>query len=111
VSFAGQVSDEQLAVLRRGARLALMPSLTGETFGSSAAEAMAAGVPVAASDIGGLRELVADRWRSPPGDAQALAASIVALREDVAAGEIALARAHELLDPARLAVTLTQIYS
>ena len=111
VSFAGHVSDEELAVLRRGARLALMPSLSGETFGSAAAEAMAAGVPVAASDIGALRELVADRWRTPPGDAAALAACIGALREDADAGELALARARELLDPARLAATLAEIYS
>lgn len=111
VSFAGHVSDEQLAALRRGARLALMPSLTGESFGLAAAEAMAAGVPVAASDIGALRELVPDRWRSPPGDAQALAATIGALREEAGAGEIALARARELLDPARLATTLGGIYS
>ena len=111
VSFAGHVSDEQLAVLRRGARLALMPSLTGETFGLAAAEAMAAGVPVAASDIGALRELVPAQWRSPAGDARALAATIGALREDAGAGAFALARARELLDPGRLAATLARIYS
>jgi len=111
VSFAGHVSDVQLDVLRRGAALALMPSLTGESFGLAAAQAMAAGVPVAASDIGALRELVPAQWRSPPGDAPALAATIAALREDAGAGESALARARELLDPASLAATLGSIYS
>jgi len=76
-----------------------------------AAEAMAAGVPVAASDIGALRELVPAQWRSPAGDAPALAASIAALREDAGAGALALGRARRLLDPARLAATLGEIYS
>src|SRR5690606_32590512 len=53
-------------------------------------EAMAAGVPVVGSAVGGIPELVADRetgWLVPPGDAHALANAI---REALA-------------DPARLA--------
>jgi glycosyltransferase involved in cell wall biosynthesis len=111
VSFTGPISDERLSALRAGAALALMPSLTGETFGLAAAQAMAAGVPVAASDIGALRELVPAQWRSPAGDAPAMAATIGALRADAGAGDIALARARELLDPLRLAATLGRIYS
>jgi glycosyltransferase involved in cell wall biosynthesis len=111
VRFAGHVAAEELAELRRGASVALMPSLTGETFGLAAAEAMAAGVPVAASDIGALRELVPAEWRSAPGDAPALAASAAALRDDRGAGEAALARVRELLDPGRLAATLASAYS
>jgi len=111
VSFVGHVSDEELAALRRGASVALMPSLTGETFGLAAAEAMAAGVPVAASDVGGLGELVPRAWLSPPGDAAALARTIQTLRQDGAAGATALAIAREQLDPGRLAATLARIYS
>jgi glycosyltransferase involved in cell wall biosynthesis len=111
VSFAGHVSGLELAELRRGASVALMPSLTGETFGLAAAEAMAAGVPVAASDIGALGELVPREWLSPPGDAAALADTIETLRGNAAAGPAALAIARERLDPAGLAATLARIYS
>ena len=111
VTFAGQLSKPALAELREGAKLALMPSRTAETFGLAAAEAMAAGLPVAASDIGALPELIPRQWLSAPGDAQALARTIGRLAEDRAAGESALARARELLDPGRLAATLAAIYS
>jgi glycosyltransferase involved in cell wall biosynthesis len=111
VRFLGQVADEEMAALRRGASVALMPSLTSETFGLAAAEAMAAGIPVAASDIGALGELVPRAWLSPPGDAAALARTIEALRRDPGAGASALALARERLDPGRLAATLARIYS
>ena len=88
-----------------------MPSLTAETFGLAAAEAMASGVPVAGSDIGALGELVPRDWLTAPGDAAALARTISALRDDAGAGPRALARARELLDPGRLAATLARIYS
>src|SRR5439155_10197585 len=52
VRFAGRVADAELARLRAGASVALVPSRSAETFGLAAAEAMAAGVPVAASRVG-----------------------------------------------------------
>ncbi len=58
VRFAGQVDDAELQRLRAGAALAIVPSRSAETFGLAAAEAMAAGVPVVASRIGALPELV-----------------------------------------------------
>jgi len=72
---------------------------------------MAAGLPVAASDIGALPELIPRQWLSAPGDAQALARTIGRLAGDRAAGESALARVRELLEPGRLAATLAAIYS
>ena len=42
-----------------------MPSLASETFGLAAAEALAAGLPVAASDIGALPELLPADWLTP----------------------------------------------
>ena len=111
VRFAGQVSQAELVELRAGARVALMPSLTSETFGLAAAEAMAAGVPVAASAIGALPELIPPAWLSAPGDAGALAATITALAGDPGAGEQALAAARELLDPRRLAAALAAVYA
>ena len=56
VTFAGHVSDE-LADLYAVADVAVFPSLY-EPFGIVALEAMAAGVPVVTSDIGGFREVV-----------------------------------------------------
>ena len=103
--------ERTLAELRAGAALALMPSRTAETFGMAAAEAMAAGLPVAASDIGALPELVPRDWLSAPGDAAALAGTIGALAADPGAGPRALAHARAILDPERLAATLASIYS
>jgi glycosyltransferase involved in cell wall biosynthesis len=111
VTFAGQLAEPKLAELRAGAMLALMPSRTAETFGMAAAEAMASGLPVAASDIGALPELIPREWLSAPGDAAALARTIGALATDPGAGARALAHARALLDPGRLAATLASIYS
>ncbi len=69
VRFAGRVDDAQLARLRDGAALALAPSRSAETFALAAAEAMAAGLPVAASRVGALPELVGEEGLVPAGDA------------------------------------------
>src|SRR6202042_3130678 len=87
VRFVGQVSDDELTRLRRSAAIALVPSLSAETFGLAAAEAMAAGLPVAASRIGALPELVPAEWLVTPGDPAALAATITRLAGDTRAGE------------------------
>lgn len=107
VTFEGSVSDERLAALRAGARLALMPSLTAETYGLAAAEAMAAGLPVAASRIGALPELVPQAWLAAPGDPAALAAAIARIVADPAAGDLARGRP---ISPAGAAATLARIY-
>ncbi len=73
VRFAGRVPDAELARLRAGAALAIVPSRFAETFGLSAAEAMAAGLPVAASRVGALTDLLPDADLAPMGDADALA--------------------------------------
>ena len=57
IYFTGRISDEDRDRLYRVADLAVYPSLY-EPFGIVALEAMAAGVPVVASDAGGLREVV-----------------------------------------------------
>lgn len=110
VTFSGRLNGPGLAELRRGAALALAPSRSGETFGLAAAEAMAAGLPVAASRIGALPELVPDGWLVPPGDAGALAAKIELLRGDAAAGARAIERARSLTGPEVVGPALAAIY-
>lgn len=111
VRFAGQVDAEELDRLRRSAAVALVPSRSAETFGLAAAEAMAAGLPVAASRIGALTELLPDDWLAPPGDAHALAERIVRLRADTAAGAKALARVRETCAPETVASRLAAVYA
>lgn len=110
VRLLGHVGEAELARLRGTAAVALAPSRSAETFGLAAAEAMAAGVPVAASRIGALPELVPDDWLAPPGDASALADVIGRLRSDPDAGR----RARELVEaaasPAVVAPALAAVY-
>ena len=75
-------TTRELAALRAGAAIALVPSRSAETFGLAAAEAMAAGLPVAASRVGALPELVGEEGLVPPGDAGALARAIARLAGD-----------------------------
>jgi glycosyltransferase involved in cell wall biosynthesis len=110
VRIAGRVPEQELARLRAGAAIALVPSLSGETFGLAAAEAMAAGVPVAASRVGALPELVEEDALAPPGDAQGLAHAIARQLADRAAGERARQRVRALCAPALIAGRLAAVY-
>lgn len=111
VSFRGQLAELELSRLRERAAVALMPSRSAESFGLAAAEAMAAGLPVVASRVGALPELVPEEWLVAPDDAPAMAAAIGRLRADSAAGERAIARAREISAPEVVAPALAQVYS
>jgi glycosyltransferase involved in cell wall biosynthesis len=108
--FTGHVDDAELEHLRKGAALAIVPSRSAETFGMAAAEAMAAGVPVVASRIGALPELVEQDGLVDPGDATALAEAIGRRWGNMAAAERGRARVRELCAPATVAAGLAAIY-
>jgi glycosyltransferase involved in cell wall biosynthesis len=111
VTFAGQLDRDELARLQRAASLALVPSRSAETFGLAAAEAMAAGLPVAASRIGALPELVPEDWLVRAGDPAALAATAARLRGDAQAGAEGIARVRALAGPDVVAPALAEAYS
>ena len=110
VRFEGQVARARLAELRAGASIALVPSRSAETFGIAAAEAMASGLPVAASRTGALPELLEADSLVPPGDPAALAAAIERLAGDRAQGERGRSRVAELCSPERVARRLAGVY-
>jgi glycosyltransferase involved in cell wall biosynthesis len=110
VRLLGHVDDARLAELRAGAAIALVPSRSGETFGLAAAEAMAAGLPVAASRVGALPELLDPDALVPSGDAAALAGAIARLAGDRAAGERGRERVRALCAPDVVAGALADVY-
>ncbi len=112
VTFAGRVDDRELERLRQQAVMALSPSRSGETFGLAAAEAMASGLPVAASRVGALPELVPDEWLVPAGDPRALAAAIGRLRDGAEqAGAKAIEQARRVTEPGVVAAKLQEVYA
>ena len=87
VTFTGQLTREQLSGFYATARLFIVPSRWYETFGLVAAEAMSYGLPVIASKMAGLAEIVDDGetgFHFPAGDAATLAARIEQLWTDPA---------------------------
>jgi glycosyltransferase involved in cell wall biosynthesis len=110
VRFVGTVGPEELAELRARAALAIVPSRAAETFGLAAAEAMAAGVPVVASAVGALPDLVGPDAVVAPGDVDALAAAVTQRFGDEAAGTAGLHRISALASPAAVSAQLREIY-
>ena len=83
VRYVGVV--DEVASLLAAADVLLLPS-ESESFGLVALEAMASGVPVVASDVGGLPEVVAHGktgFLAPVGDIDAMAGYCLQLLEDV----------------------------
>jgi glycosyltransferase involved in cell wall biosynthesis len=96
VTFTGFMSQKPLYQLYRCADVAVFPSLY-EPFGIVALEGMAAGVPVVASDAGGLREVVQhDKTGTSffSGNAESCAWAILRVLKDPA-------RAHKLAEEAK----------
>jgi glycosyltransferase involved in cell wall biosynthesis len=103
----GHLDEAALAESMRAAGVALIPSLFYETYCYAAAEAMAAALPVVASRIGAIPELVEDQVTgllASPGDPHAMAEGARRALEDPGArgwGSAGRARIERLADPTR----------
>jgi glycosyltransferase involved in cell wall biosynthesis len=87
VEFAGWVSHEGVDTYMTRATMLILPSLRNEGCPNVIMEAMARGIPVIATRVAGVPDLVRDGETgilTDPGDANALAAHINALAGDVA---------------------------
>ncbi len=114
VVFVSGVSSADIAALYARAAVVACPSLF-EGFGLPAAEAMACGAAVVASDGGGLPEVVGDAGRiTPAGDDAALAKTLAELLDDPAArlalGARAAARAQSAFNWHDHAATAVSLY-
>jgi len=95
----GRLEGAEFARTLRAAGVVVVPSLSYETFCFAAAEALAAGRPVVASQIGAIPELIEHERTGllvPPGDAHALAEAVERTLDDDAAAQrwAAAGRAH-----------------
>lgn len=114
VEVLGGVSTERAAELLTGAAVVLMPSHYHEFSPYSALEAMAQGVPVVATAMGGLPELLGSEHCVPLGDRNAFTARLAALWADPhareAEGEKLLRRARGNHSEERFTARLLALY-
>jgi phosphatidyl-myo-inositol alpha-mannosyltransferase len=85
VVLLGAVPNDRVPAVARACDLFVGPSVGGESFGIVLVEAMAAGLPVVASDTPGYDEVVRDGRDGllvPPRDAVALAAAVNRVLDD-----------------------------
>jgi phosphatidyl-myo-inositol alpha-mannosyltransferase len=85
VRFLGRVGQDDLPRCYASCDVYVSPALGGESFGIVLLEAMAAGVPIVASDLPGYRSVATDGAQGrlvPPGDPAALATTIGALLDN-----------------------------
>jgi glycosyltransferase involved in cell wall biosynthesis len=111
VFLPGRVPD--VAAWLRRARVFVHPA-RWEGFGLGVLEAMLAGLPVVASNVSSLPELVADGTTGllvPPDDATALAHGIAAALERPELGAAGVARARQEFSVARMADRTAALYA
>jgi glycosyltransferase involved in cell wall biosynthesis len=117
VDLLGPLPPGEVAAELRAATAAVLPALWWENCPMAVLEAAAQGVPVVASAVGGVPELVDDGGTGllvPPGDPVALAAALTRLVRDPAAaagmGSAAWARVRERHDPGAHVAALLALY-
>ena len=117
VSLLGRLAREQLPPLLRSADV-LVSVPWYEPFGITPLEAMACGVPVVASAVGGLIDTVVDGRTGvhvPPRDPERLACELRRLLEDPERrrefGRAGVQRTHRLYDWDRLAAATLDVYA
>ena len=85
IKFLGSVPFSEMPHAYAACDIFILPSIWQEPFGLVLCEAMAAGKPVIASDVGGIPEIVIDGRTGnliPPGDESSLIEAISALLSD-----------------------------
>jgi phosphatidylinositol alpha-mannosyltransferase len=90
VTMLGAVPNVELPPFERACDVYLGTSIGGESFGIVLVEAMAAGLPVVASDVPGYDEVVTDGVEGflvPPRDPAALAAAAATILDDPSLAE------------------------
>ncbi len=114
VKFLGWIDDIPSLISRWD--VFVMPSLE-EGFPIAALDAMAAGLPVVASRVGGVPELIEDGstgWLVPPRDIEALTSRLRLLLADpelrAGMGEAGLARVRDHFSTAQMTESFAQLY-
>jgi glycosyltransferase involved in cell wall biosynthesis len=116
VRFHGRVARERVLELLRAGAVAAMPSRCHDNQPMAVLEAFGCGVPVVATNLGGLPELVADGCGEtvPPDDPGAMAAALGRLlaqpERTWAMGQKARSRAEREFDPDRHLAELERLY-
>jgi glycosyltransferase involved in cell wall biosynthesis len=85
VVMRGRLEGEEYVRELSTAAVVVVPSVAAEAFGLTACEALAAGVPIVATTVGGLPDLVGDNERGllvPPGNGAALRQAIELFGDD-----------------------------
>jgi glycosyltransferase involved in cell wall biosynthesis len=116
IIFTGKLAPQEAHELYSIMDIIAIPSLY-EGFGLTAVEAMAVGLPVVASCIGGLKEIVKDKitgFLVEPQNTNQLAGAIVKILEDpeyaAKLGEAGRQRAEEMFSFEVYARTITKLY-
>jgi phosphatidyl-myo-inositol alpha-mannosyltransferase len=114
VVMLGNVPHERLPRYHASADVFVAPALGQESFGIVLVEAMAAGLPIVASDIPGYREVVragVEGLLVPPGDPSALAVGLRRLLTDATLSQALGAAGRKRAERFRWPVVIEQIES
>ena len=115
VRFTGMLARDELSRIRADAAVVLAPSRSDDACPFAVIEALAAGVPVIASDRGGLPELAGPGATLPVGDAEAWTAAVARIWEHPEdrreRGDAALAQARERFHPDGYYKRLMRVYA